>query len=217
MHKYLAESEAFGCDQPQTRRGHERRLAFLLSANRLFLERGFDAVSLDDIVHHAGGSKASIYKYFGNKEGLFTAICDYRRDQFFKDICMPFNTNSDNLRCYLIQTLMNFKQYLVVPENAAFLRLILEQTQRSPELALYIHEQGPKHIQMAISCALTKADEMGIIECKQPVYSAQLYFGIIRDIEWRVLMNIHIAEDDQETLNYVNYCVDRFLDGHQKV
>ena len=217
MHKYLAESEAFGCDQPQTRRGHERRLAFLLSANRLFLERGFDAVSLDDIVNHAGGSKASIYKYFGNKLGLFTAICDYRRDQFFKNICMPFNADSDNLRCYLIQTLMNFKQYLVVPENAAFLRLILEQTQRSPELALYIHEQGPKHIQMAISCALTKADEMGIIECKQPVYSAQLYFGIIRDIEWRVLMNIHIAEDDQETLNYINYCVDRFLDGHQKV
>jgi hypothetical protein len=50
--------------------------------NGAFLERGYDAVSLDDIVHHAGGSKASIYKYFGSKEGLFKAICDYRRELF---------------------------------------------------------------------------------------------------------------------------------------
>ena len=74
-------------DIPHTKRGHERCLAFLLSANELFLQHGYDAVSLDDIVNHAGGSKASIYKYFGNKDGLFTAICDYRRELFFKDIC----------------------------------------------------------------------------------------------------------------------------------
>ena len=62
------------CELPQTKRGHERRLALLLSATELFQERGYDAVSLDDIVHHAGGSKASIYKYFGSKEGLFKGI-----------------------------------------------------------------------------------------------------------------------------------------------
>ncbi|OTG65103.1 TetR/AcrR family transcriptional regulator [Acinetobacter silvestris] len=216
MHKHLAEFEASGCDQPQTRRGHERRLALLFSANDLFLERGFDAVSLDDIVNHAGGSKASIYKYFGNKDGLFTAICDYRREQFFKDICVPFNFTTDDLRSYLIQTLMSFKQHLIIPENAAFLRLILEQAQRNPALAHYINEQGPRHIQLAIACALTKADELGIIECKQPIYSAQLYFGIIRNIEWCVLMNIHIQKDDQETIEYISFCVDRFLAGHQR-
>ena len=76
MNHPTAPIETIGCDFPQTKRGHERRLALLISANDLFLERGYDAVSLDDIVNHAGGSKASIYKYFGNKEGLFTAICD---------------------------------------------------------------------------------------------------------------------------------------------
>ena len=81
------------CELPQTKRGHERRLALLLSATELFLERGYDAVSLDDIVHHAGGSKASIYKYFGSKEGLFKGICDYRRELFFKNICVAFNSH----------------------------------------------------------------------------------------------------------------------------
>lgn len=211
----LAQLEPLARDTPQTKRGHERCLALLLSANELFLKHGYDAVSLDDIVNHAGGSKASIYKFFGNKEGLFTAICDYRREQFFKDICIPFEHSKDDLRGYLIQTLMNVKQHLMLPENVAFLRLIIEQTQRSPQLALYIHEQGPKHIQIAIANALTKADEIGMIHCKQPIYSAQLYFGIIRNIEWCVLMGVPIRENDQETINYITYCVDRFLEGHQ--
>jgi len=204
-------------DMPHTKRGHERCLALLLSANELFLQHGYDAVSLDDIVHHAGGSKASIYKFFGNKEGLFTAICDYRREQFFKDICMPFDFTKDNLRVYLIQTILNIQTHLVLPENASFLRLIMEQVQRNPQLAFHIHKQGPKHIEDAIACILNKADELGIIRCEHPNYSAQLFFGIVRDLEWQVLMNIYVQKNEQENLKYVQYCVDRFLAGHQKV
>ncbi|MHA3892229.1 TetR/AcrR family transcriptional regulator [Acinetobacter sp. GXMZU3951] len=212
----IADLEPLARDVAQTKRGHERCLAFLLSANELFLKHGYDAVSLDDIVNHAGGSKASIYKYFGNKEGLFTAICDYRREQFFKDICLPFDIEKDDLRTYLIQTLLNLQTHLVLPDNAAFFRLIFEQTQRSTQLAQYIHEQGPKHIQSAIACILTRADELGLITCTEPAYSAQLFFGIIRNLEWQVLMNIYEQENEQENLKYIQYCVDRFLDGHQK-
>lgn len=90
MHE-LAHFAPLGKDIPPTKRGHERCVALLVSATELFLERGYDAVSLDDIVQHAGGSKASIYKYFGNKEGLFKAICDYRRDKFFRIFTFPLN------------------------------------------------------------------------------------------------------------------------------
>lgn len=61
MHDPVLESHHLVCEKPQTRRGIERRLALLLSATELFLEKGYDAVSLDDIVNHAGGSKTSIY------------------------------------------------------------------------------------------------------------------------------------------------------------
>ncbi|MNN89942.1 hypothetical protein D3C81_2078240 [compost metagenome] len=68
-----------------------------------------------------------------------------------------------------------------------------------------------------MACVLTKADEIGIIRCEHPNYSAQLFFGIVRELEWRVLMNIYVEENEQENLEYVHYCVDRFLAGHQKV
>nr|WP_160117007.1 TetR/AcrR family transcriptional regulator C-terminal domain-containing protein [Acinetobacter chinensis] len=120
-----------------------------------------------------------------------------------------------NLRIHLFQTLINFQRHIVLPQNAAFLRLILEQAQRNPALADYIIEQGPKHIQCSISNALTQAHDAGLINCPRPDFSAQFYFGIIRELEWRILMNMKVDEDEQETINYIHYCVDRFLDGHQ--
>lgn len=213
----LAHIEPLARDLPQTRRGHERCVALLDSATELFLQRGFEAVSLDDIVNHAGGSKASIYKYFGNKDGLFKAICDYRRSLFFKDICLPFTIDQNtDFRSYLILNLVNFHKHIALPENAAFMRLVLEQTGRNPEIARHIHEQGPKHVQCSIAETLAQAHEYGLLFCEKPLFSAQFYFGILRNLEWRVLMGISIDENDQETNDYISYCVDRFLDGHQK-
>ena len=217
MHNDISQIETLGCDFPHTKRGHERRFALLISANDLFLERGYDAVSLDDIVNHAGGSKASIYKYFGNKEGLFTAICDYRRDLFFNNICSQFDQTLDNFKSYLVQTLFHFYKHMIIPENIAFIRLIFERAQSDQKLALYIHEKGPKHVQMAIANALQRAAEQGKLKCDNPEYSAQIYFGILRNLEWRILMGIEIKESDQEILDYLNYSVDIFLDAHQKV
>lgn len=91
MHDPVLESHHLVCEKPQTRRGIERRLALLLSATELFLEKGYDAVSLDDIVNHAGGSKTSIYKYFGNKDGLFTAIWIIAVKCFLKISALHFN------------------------------------------------------------------------------------------------------------------------------
>lgn len=213
----LAHIEKVGCDLPQTRRGLERRLALLLSANTLFLQHGYDAVSLDDIVQHAGGSKTSIYKYFGNKEGLFSAICDYRRELFFKDICHSHDPANFDLKSYLISTLFNFYAHIKLPENVAFIHLIMEQAQRNSELARNIHEKGPKEIQSAIAVALANAHKNGAIICEQPLSSAQFFFGILRNIEWQIIMGIPITQTDEEIINYITYCVERFLDAHQKV
>lgn len=48
------------------------------------------------------------------------------------------------------------------------------------------------------------------------MFSAQFYFGILRNLEWKILMGLPPEEFDQETNKYIEYSVDRFLDGHQK-
>lgn len=59
-----------------TTKGDQRRAAFLAVATRLFLEKGFDGVSVNEIVRQAGGSLATLYAYFPTKRDLFIAIAN---------------------------------------------------------------------------------------------------------------------------------------------
>jgi AcrR family transcriptional regulator len=64
-------------DQAQNRRSRrksDRRLQLLAAAERLFAERGFLAVRLEDIGAAAGVSGPAIYRHFPNKESLLVEL-----------------------------------------------------------------------------------------------------------------------------------------------
>lgn len=52
----------------------EKRQEILNIANDLFLESGFDGISMSDIATKVGGSKATLYGYFSSKEEIFVAV-----------------------------------------------------------------------------------------------------------------------------------------------
>ncbi|MCZ9325649.1 TetR/AcrR family transcriptional regulator [Nocardia farcinica] len=45
----------------------------IAAAARLFAERAYDGVSVDDLVNHLGVHRNSLYKVFGSKRGLYLA------------------------------------------------------------------------------------------------------------------------------------------------
>ena len=57
-------------------RGEFRRAQILKAATAVFLENGYGGATIDLVVSCAGASKATIYSFFGGKEGLFGAIVD---------------------------------------------------------------------------------------------------------------------------------------------
>ena len=59
---------------PATDRLDNRRSAIVQVARGLFLDQGYDQTTLADVVTHARGSLATLYKLFGNKEGLLLAV-----------------------------------------------------------------------------------------------------------------------------------------------
>ena len=60
--------------------GHETRERLLDAAERLFAERGLDAVSVRDITEEAGANTASIHYHFGSKLDLIAATLRRRAD-----------------------------------------------------------------------------------------------------------------------------------------
>ena len=52
----------------------ERDQRLIEVATRLFLERGFEATSIDAVAEAARVSKPTVYGQYGDKRGLFTAV-----------------------------------------------------------------------------------------------------------------------------------------------
>ena len=69
-----------------TEKGRKRYELIVKTALDLFLKNGYEKTSLNDIVAISGGSLASIYTFFENKEGLFKAIIEQEIDNLIKEI-----------------------------------------------------------------------------------------------------------------------------------
>jgi AcrR family transcriptional regulator len=63
-----------------------REAQMVAAAERLFSERGYHGVSMDEIAAASGISKPMLYEYFGSKEGLLLACVERARGRLFEEI-----------------------------------------------------------------------------------------------------------------------------------
>lgn len=59
--------------------GTERRALILREAGRLFGERGYDGVRIDEIAAAAGVTKPIVYRHFDSKKALYLALLERHR------------------------------------------------------------------------------------------------------------------------------------------
>jgi AcrR family transcriptional regulator len=126
----------------RTRRGEERHERLRRRAADLFLERGYDGVSIDELIRDVGGSKASVYHFYGDKDGLFTAVMD----DLVEDLLVPLEqldleglTLADGLKSFAT-TLLSI---LLQPRHLAFQRLLVAEAARCPSIGLRWYRNGP--------------------------------------------------------------------------
>ncbi len=80
----------------RTRLAREDRMEQTLSVARgLFAERGYGAVTMDEVAAEVGVTKPLLYNYFGNKEGLYGACMERAGDALSATIAASVaSTNS---------------------------------------------------------------------------------------------------------------------------
>lgn len=66
--------------------GTERREQLLDVGRKLFAEKGFESVSVEEIAAKAGVSKPVVYEHFGGKEGLYAVVVDREMNHLFASI-----------------------------------------------------------------------------------------------------------------------------------
>jgi AcrR family transcriptional regulator len=120
-----------------------KRSQIIEGARRVFIDKGFEAASMNDITREAGVSKGTIYVYFANKEELFEALIEEERGTIFKNMYDVLE-RTDNLR----ETLVRFGMVLSAKITSAKVilaqRTVIGASERIPELGARFYERGPK-------------------------------------------------------------------------
>ncbi|MDL0089538.1 TetR/AcrR family transcriptional regulator [Campylobacter gastrosuis] len=118
-----------------SKKGEKRRDVFVETALELFLQNGYEGTSLSDIVQKSGGSLASIYKFFNNKEGLFSAVLDKKFSDFYDQLNYDENLkNTTDLREFLYKFALAYIEIFYKPQNIAFARIIISESYKNKEL-----------------------------------------------------------------------------------
>lgn len=106
-----------------------REDAIIQSVNRLLAEKGYEAMTVDEVAADVGIAKASLYKHFTSKEDLAAAamVSVMRRAQTFLDD-LPVETSAINKLREVVQWTMGLKlagQMPSLPSQNSSLRTVL--------------------------------------------------------------------------------------------
>ena len=187
-----------------------KRAAILEAAESLFLEHGFEGVSMDQIAARAGVSKLTVYSHFGDKDALFIDAVEHYCD---KQVPTTLFTPSPQqpLRERLAGIARALYALMASPEAVSGFRLMCASLRSDCTLADRFWAAGPGHLQAGFAALLARRTAAGELAVDDPVRAAGQFFALLRgDLHPRLVMGCDaLAGFDMEA--HVAATVDVFL------
>lgn len=190
-------------------RGVARRHAFLEAARQVFLDQGYEAASVNDIVRLAGGSLATLYAQFGNKEGLFLAVSQDQHERFVREImpdCVDHLPLEDGLRAIGEQ----FTRAVLSRDNLSFFRIVVGEGRKFPQLMHRYTTSGADRVREVVAAYIRKAAP-GVAD---PDMIASYFFELLRSRHhYRALADDAYRISDAELTAHVRGAVAFLIRG----
>lgn len=143
------------------------RLRIVDAARAAFVAEGFD-VSVDVVAAAAGTTKATVYKYFGNKQTLFIAVITEELDRVHEESLRVASqlAHSTHVREDLVDACKAWATGLAAPDTIALRNLVAGELRRFPELGEAWKQHGPERFHPVIAKTLRHLVELGRLSIK---------------------------------------------------
>jgi AcrR family transcriptional regulator len=140
------------------------------AARRVFLERGFDGASIEEIAQVARSGKPTIYARFPNKGTLFTAMVTrtvLRRIEQFKAEVPSGSTVKERL----VNLALALLEWVLVSSHVGLMRLAISESRRFPDLAASVgalaRERGSQSVTQLLA-EMAQAEKLGALTAFGP-------------------------------------------------
>ena len=151
------------------------------AAERIFLERGFQAASLDEIAAKAPASKPTIYAHFPGKEALFAAVVVRitKRMTDFDGYSQEGRSVQDKLTSLGAAIVAR-----AIEDTVGITRATIAEAPRFPELSRNVHEAARSGAASTVSRLLDEATQLarapkGPFSGKRSLATAQIFMDLI--------------------------------------
>ena len=199
--------------EAETGRAEMRRAAFLKAAREVFLEFGYDAANMAEIVRRAGGSLSTLYAQFGGKRGLFEAMIDSRVGILTEQMHIELAAHAP-LREGLRRIGEAFLTRQLDPESVDVLRLMIAQAKKFPEMAQTWSTRAPEAVRKALATYLEDRAIAGEVKIANAEQAASVFFDLLRSrLQFRARLMPGNHASDQEIRDAVDRAVKVFMGG----
>ncbi len=156
-----------------------RRSAILDAAEKLFIEQGYERTGLAEIVKRSGGSLATLYDLFGNKQGLLQAIATRWRDQTMANLVACNEADCPSHIDLLISYARHRSETLKSPRTVALARILVSESLRDRDFATQVYRDF--HIPWIRELSALFADwtAKGEAEIDDPEATAEMFLSLI--------------------------------------
>lgn len=198
--------------QPERAATSVRREAILQAAREVFLERGYADASVDAVVERAGGSKATVYALFGNKDGLFSSVAELCGSEFAEavdtvDIC---GSPRESLR----RIARAYCKIAFDPKRLAMFRMAAGESGRRPESGDAFYRLGPRRGLDIVTRFFRKCVDAGLLETSEPEQLADFFLGALRGSPYLcAVLNPTRIPTEAELDRHIDFVVDTLLKG----
>jgi AcrR family transcriptional regulator len=202
-----------GAPPARTRQSAEdRRRSILAAAQKVCLERGYANASIDAVVELAGGSKATVYQQFGNKEGLLGALVAEGAEELAHLVHeLPLD---GALEASLRSFGRGYLNLILRPDRLALFRLTIGECGRVPEIGDVFYRTGPQTVAKYMTDFFRNVAAAGLIATSDPERTAHQFIHSLRgDLYLQNLLNPTRRPTEAELNRHIDFVVETFLAG----
>jgi TetR/AcrR family transcriptional repressor of mexJK operon len=155
-------------------RSTRKRRAVVEAATALFLRHGYLGTSIDQIAALAAVSKPTVYRFFADKEQLFTEIVlgvlDRAGDPFRVEVSSLAGT--ENLASDLRRLAHQYLDTVMQPVVLQLRRMVIGSSPQLPDLARAYYERAPEQTIRALARCFEQLAERGLLHLDDPLTAA---------------------------------------------
>jgi TetR/AcrR family transcriptional repressor of mexJK operon len=162
-------------------RSDRKRKAMLLAATELFLDKGYDGTSMDDVAAKAAVSKPTVYKYFFDKERLFAEIVRATTGEIDDLVRLVSETmvGSRNVESGLLVLARRFVTALMQPNVLRLRRLVIANADRFPDVGRCWYEQGFERVLATLATGFQGLADRKLLRVDDPLLAANHFVGLL--------------------------------------